>query len=211
MGEKTSYRGYWLIGVLVFIFLVLPPLRGNAEQSGAAEVIETFNATLVESMKRANELGYSGRYKLLEPVIKDAFALSFMVNKSMGSYWKILKREQQNLLFETYRDWTIATYAGRFDAYSGERFELISESEPVRGTVTVVSRLIEPKDEEIDFYYLLRKMKGNWRIVDIHISGVSQLALTRSQFVSVMKRDGFNGLISMLEDKIENFRKKEKE
>jgi phospholipid transport system substrate-binding protein len=204
---KILFVYHWLIISLVFIYIALSPLYGNTEQSGAAEVIKKFNATLIESMKRAGELGYSGRYKLLEPVIKDIFALSFMADKSIGRYWKTLKKEEQNLLIETYTNWTIATYAGRFDDYSGERFELISESEPVRGTVTVVSRLIESKDKEIDFYYLLRKMEGKWCIVDIHISGVSQLALTRSQFVSVFKSDGFNGLISMLKNKIKNFKK----
>ena len=41
-----------------------------AEQPGPADVIKGFNAVLLESMKRAGELGYTGRYKLMEPVIK---------------------------------------------------------------------------------------------------------------------------------------------
>jgi ABC-type transporter MlaC component len=48
-------------------------------------------------------------------------------------------------------------------------------------------------------------VKGEWQIVDIQISGVSQLALTRSQFVSVIKNKGFDALISMLKNKIKDF------
>ena len=44
-------------------------------------------------------------------------------------------------------------------------------------------------------------IQGKRRIVDIRISGVSRLALTRSQFVSVMKDKGFKGLIDVLEEK----------
>jgi ABC-type transporter MlaC component len=43
---------------------------------------------------------------------------------------------------------------------------------------------------------------GAWRIVDIQVRGVSQLAMTRSQFVGILEREGFDGLINSLKDKI---------
>jgi phospholipid transport system substrate-binding protein len=199
-----------LVFVVLFYCVVFSPLAAKAEKPGASETIRTFNAALLEAMKRADELGYSGRYKLLEPVITDSFAFPFMASQALGRYWKPLTSEEQALFLKIYADWSIATYAGRFDGYSGERFELVSESLPDRGTVTVVSRLVEPNNEEVGFHYKLRRLEGKWRIVDIQISGVSQLALTRSQFVNVMKDKGLKGLVSMLNDKIEGFSKEKK-
>ena len=121
-----------------------------------------------------------------------------------------MKEEQRNLLLKTYIEWTVATYAGRFDGYSGERFEVASESEPVQGTVTVVSRFIQSSNEVIDFYYLLRRIEGRWRIVDIKISGVSQLALTRAQFTGILKEKGVDALIAMLREKIRGFSQSKK-
>jgi phospholipid transport system substrate-binding protein len=187
------------------MYTLLSPFYARAEKSGAAEVIETFNARLLESMKRADELGYSGRFKLLEPVIKGSFALPFMASQSVGGYWKTLTEEDRARFLRTYTEWTISSYAGNFDEYSGQRFEVVSESEPVQGTVSVISKLIPPRKEEVTFQYRLRKMEGTWRIVDIQVSGVSQLALTRSQFVSVIKNKGFDELLSMLNGKIKGF------
>jgi ABC-type transporter MlaC component len=65
--------------------------------------------------------------------------------------------------------------------------------------------MVRAKKEPIVFSYKLRKIEGKWHIVDIQISGVSQLALTRSQFVNVLKEKGLKGLISLLNDKIEGF------
>jgi phospholipid transport system substrate-binding protein len=124
-----------------------------------------------------------------------------MAAQSTGRYWKTLKEEDRSLFITTYTDWTIATYAGRFNGYSGEKLNLVSESAAVQGTVTVISNLIKQNNEEVRFHYLFRKIDGGWRIVDIQISGVSQLALTRAQFVGVIKDKGFNGLISMLRDR----------
>ena len=158
-------------------------------------------------MKRADQLGYAGRYRLLEPLIKDSFALSFMAVQSVGKYGKTLKTDERDVLVRRYAEWTVATYAGRFDGYSGEKFEVVSETGPVQGTVTVISKLIKKNGEEIVFHYLLRKTGPTWRVVDIRISGVSQLALTRAQFTGVIKDKGFNGLISMLREKIKGFEK----
>jgi phospholipid transport system substrate-binding protein len=199
----------YFISLLVFVCVALSTIHGKAENSEPAEVINNFNAALMDSMKRAKELGYSGRYKILEPVIKDSFALPFMASISVGKYWKNLTEKERSLFLETYTDWTIATYAGRFNDYSGERFEVTSESKPVQGIVTVISKLIQAQKEDIDFYYQLRKVEGRWRIADIQISGVSQLALTRSQFVSEIKNKGFDALISTLKNKIKDFSKGE--
>ncbi len=191
--------------LLIVVFTFLCPADGKSEQSGPAEVIKKFNAALLDSMKGGKQLGYSGRYKLLEPVVKDSFALSYMAGVSVGQYWSKLSEKERRLFLETYVEWTVATYAGRFDEYSGEKFEVASESKLNRDNVTVVSKLVHSDKKETDFYYRLRKMEGKWRIVDIQISGVSQLALTRSQFVSVLRDKGFNALISMLKKKTENF------
>lgn len=194
---------HWVIGSVVLLCVVFFPFPGKADSQAPAEVIKTFNAALLESMKRADELGYSGRYTLLDPVIRNSFALPYMASQSLGRYWKAIKETEQRVLVKTYTEWSIATYARRFDGYSGERFEVISESASDQGTVTVISKIIQPDKEGPMFYYKLRKIDGNWRIVDIQISGVSQLALTRSQFTSVIKEKGFDGLISLLKTKIE--------
>ena len=202
---KDMHFFRWMISIPLCLFIMLSVSSGRAEQLAPADVIKKFNATLMDSMKRANELGYSGRYQLLAPVIKDSFALSYMAIISVGKYWKALDEKQKNLLLDTYSEWSISTYAGRFDNYSGQKFELPSTSKSDQDTVTVISRFVESDNEERDFYYRLRKMEGKWRIVDIQISGVSQLALTRSQFVNVISSKGFSALISMLKEKIKNF------
>jgi phospholipid transport system substrate-binding protein len=199
-----------LLILITFACLVLLPHSSTAGQSGAKAVITGFNAALLESMKRADELCFTGRYKLLEPVIKNSFALSFMAEKSVGRYWKTLQEKQQRLLLETYTGWSIARYAKNFDGYSGEKFEGFTETGTVRGTVTVISRLIVPDDETIDFYYKLRKITNDWQIVDIQIEGVSQLALTRTQCMSVIKNKGFDALISSLQKKIKVLSQEEK-
>jgi phospholipid transport system substrate-binding protein len=201
--EKGMRVVHWVIALSILLYAILFPLQGKAASPGPADVIKAFNAALLESMQRADELGYPGRFKLLDPVIRNSFALSYMASQSLGRYWKTIKETEQSALVKTYTEWSTATYARRFDGYSGEQFEVVSESASDQGTVTVISKIIQPNKEGTVFYYKLRKIDGNWRIVDIQISGVSQLALTRSQFTNVIKEKGFDSLMALLKSKIE--------
>ncbi|MBZ0158065.1 MAG: ABC transporter substrate-binding protein [Alphaproteobacteria bacterium] len=201
-GRKTRLVLFFFVIQLCAVYCPVPL---QAEQDSAAAVIRRFNAALLEAMKRAGELGYSGRFRLLEPVIKDSFAIPYMANVSIGRYGRTLDEKQKDAFLDLYTEWTIASYAGRFDGYSGERFEVEQESKSPRGTATVVSRMIQENGEVVAFHYRLRRIEGKWRIVDIQISGVSQLALTRSQFVNTIKNSGFDALVSQLKKKIKGY------
>lgn len=195
-----------VISFALLATLILLPATGGAEQKEANETVQKMNSALMESMKRADEIGFRGRYKLLAPVINDVFALPFMGRVSMGSYWKSLSPEQRKLYLDIYTDWTISSYASNFDGYSGEKFEIRNGQESRGKSVSVVSNLVRPHEDSVDFYYTLRRFQNRWLIVDIRIEGVSQLALTRGQFVSIMKRKGFDGLISSIKEKIASLR-----
>ena len=107
-------------------------------------------------------------------------------------------------------DWSVASYAGQFNAYDGEQFKVLPCTECNTSTLTVVSKLIKKDGASVDFHYKVRQRGAMWLIVDIQIEGVSQLALTRSQFISIIKRHGFETLIERLHDKTEQWSKKKK-
>jgi phospholipid transport system substrate-binding protein len=207
---KCSRILFNVIGSILLASFIFLPVAGGAEQKGAEQSVKRMNSALLESMKRGDEIGFRGRHKLLAPVIRDVFALPFMGEVSLGRYWKGLSPEQRKLFMDTYTDWTISSYAGNFDSYSGEKFEIRDGEESRGDNVAVVSNLVRPNEDNIDFYYTLRRFQDKWRIVDIRIEGVSQLALTRVQFVSVMKKTGFDGLIASLQEKISLLKNKNK-
>lgn len=191
--------------MVLLLVISFPVHSGAEEKEKPSDVIKKLNGTLLECMKKGTELGYQGRYKLLEPVVKDSFALPFLAAQSVGGYWKTMSPAQKELYLKTYVDWTIATYAGRFNSYSGERFNVASEGQPVRSAIGVTSYIVKSNGEKVEFLYLMRQIEDRWRIVDIRMSGVSQLALTRSQFTSVLKSKGFDGLISLLKTRTKEF------
>ncbi len=188
---------------LVLLALLLAPRAAPAETSEAVKVVETLHAALLDVMKQADSLGYEGRFDRLEPVLGRTFDLDFMAQKSVGRHWKELSPENQKRLIATFRRFTLANYAGRFDGWSGQRFETVGEDVSTHGTVIVKTRLVDPQDEDVQLNYRLGPVDDDWRIIDVYLNGtVSELALRRSENVSLLEREGIDSLLAALEERI---------
>ena len=52
--------------------------------------------------------------------------------------------------------------------------------------------------------YLMRQNQGAWQISDVYLDGtISQVAVQRSEFHSILRRDGVDGLIMALNRKVD--------
>jgi phospholipid transport system substrate-binding protein len=157
-------------------------------------------------MKDAKTLGYDGRFERLEPVIAELFDIPFMAEKSIGRHWKTVDEEDRAHLLTTFERFTVANYAGRFTGYSGQLFETSKEEASKYGTVLVYSRLVLGDGEIVQLNYRLRPAKDDgWRIIDVLLNGtVSELALRRSEYSSLIQREGFAALMSAINKRIDD-------
>ncbi len=195
-----------LAGALLISVLLGAPLAAGDTPEPGSRVIDRLHAGLIEVMKGAEELGYQGRYQKLEPVLLEAFDIPFMAEKSVGRYWKNIDDLERQRLVETFARYMVGTYANRFVGYSGQHFETLGEERAPRETVLVQTRLINPEAENVQLNYRLRPVDGEWKVIDVYLNGtVSELALRRSEYSSLIKREGFPALLVALEQKIAGF------
>jgi phospholipid transport system substrate-binding protein len=191
---------------LLLAVLPVAPGRADSTQVGtepARATVERLYDVLLSVMQRGEELAYQGRYDELDPVIQQVYDLPFMSSKVLGRYWKGLSEQDRERWVSAFTRLTVSTYADRFEAYSGQQFEVLT-AEPSRyDTVMVRTRIIPVDEEPVELDYRLRGADGAWRIIDVFMNGtVSELALRRSEYSSVFKRDGFEALLSSVEEKI---------
>ena len=87
----------------------------------------------------------------------------------------------------------------------GQRFETLGEEEAAHNTRVVRTKLVLPDDDDVQLNYRLRQTDAGWQIVDVYLNGtVSELALRRSEYSSVLKRDGFETLVASLDRKADD-------
>ena len=184
------------------LIVLLPSVQAAAEPTPTEE-IQKYYDVLYDSWQRADELGFKGRFDLIEPAIRQTFNMGYIAQFTVGRYWKHLNDDQKAGLTEAVTRLSAATYASRFDKYSGEKFVILDQKETSRGDLLVLTNIIDSKGKPVDINYLMRKDEEAWRIVDIHLKGtISELATRRSEYMSVMKRQGYDGLMSAIDNRI---------
>lgn len=170
----------------------------------AAECVERLHAVLLEVMKNAESLGYGGRVHKLEPAVKDAYNLGFMARKSVGRHWKDLSEPERARFLDLFTGLTVANYAGRFTGWSGEQFETLGFEPGVHETMLVKTRIVRPDDEDVMLDYRLHETPDHgWQIIDVYMNGtISELAMRRSEYSAMLRREGFPALVEALDKKI---------
>ena len=206
-------RGFARFALVLLAALALGPASAEpAAPSGDAAavaakptaVIDALHASLLDVMKNAETLGYAGREQKLRTVIPKYFDVDEMARQSLGGQqWKAASEDAKPRYLETFERFMVANYAGRFDGFSGQSFETLGEVAGPRETVIVKSRLIDPTDKNIDLNYRMHQTGGGWKVIDVYLNGsVSELALRRSEFVSIVKRQNLDALLVALDAKI---------
>jgi phospholipid transport system substrate-binding protein len=193
----------------LLVALALPAGVEAAEVDPAVAPIRAFYDALLAAMKQADQLGVRGRYDKLAPVIRSTFDLPAMTRIAVGPEWTTIPPEQQSALTDHFSRMTIATYANRFDGWSGQSFEVDPDVLPRNNGRIVRTKLNRPKEEPVTLNYLMRGTGDSWKIVDIYLSGtISELATQRSEFGAILKSGGPAALIESLRQQIEKLMKK---
>lgn len=199
---RKVQQKFIVLGVLMLI-TSLPAMAAATAGEKASAVIMRFQASLIHAMKNAKQLGFKGRYQILDPAVKISHNLPFIAQFTLGPYWSRLNVKQQAEFVHTFSHLTIATYAAEFNGYSGEQFKVTSVHVVAGNRVIVETELLGSKgNKDAVLDYLLIHSPQGWRIVNIVANGVSDLALKRAQYTAIMRKSGFNVLIHDLAIKI---------
>lgn len=176
----------------------------TSENSEAKQVVSVLQDGLIQAMQQGQKNGYSGRQQLLAPIIEQTHDLAFVVRSVLGSHWIKLDADQQQTITRVFQENSIATYADRFDQYDQydqEQFVIIDQTQLPRNRLLVRSQLTRLDDKPVNFDYVMDKSSGSWRIINILVDGVSDLALKRAEYGSILQKDGITALIDLLQNK----------
>lgn len=185
----------------IFALCALPAKAGPA-----GDLIAKLNESFIAAMQQGPELGYEGRHALLEPVVGEAFDFALMARVTAGRFWKEFSDDQKALLVDRFRAYSLAAYAARFKAFSGESFEILGEEPKPQNTILVQNQIRLPEGEPIRIDYLVQDQGGLFKIIDIFVrSSISEVAVRRSDFTETLEREGFDALIVRLELAVDDF------
>ncbi len=190
----------YCLALFVAVSLIMP---ASAAVSNPQDAVRSFYNVLLGNMQQGRALGESGRYARLAPVVDRTFDIPLMTRLAVGPAWASLSAAEQRQLQAAFAHYVTATYADQFDSYSGQQLQVTGER-PTGRDIIVQTKIIKSNGEATELDYLMRPDQGSWQISDVYLDGsISQLAVHRSEFHSILERQGVDGLVTALNRKVD--------
>ena len=194
------------LAALLFAGLLSTSVLAGAGEQGAKKVVQSLESHIVGVMKAGISLDFKGRFARLMPILLESYDLPYISTLVLRRHWPELSVAERALFTKKFSELTAAIYAGELGEFTGQEFAVTETRALRRGRMLVRSEL-RHADTVDQFDYVLHKdTEGNWRIVNVSVNGVSDLALKRSEYAVIFGDGGFSALIQRLDEKISNYR-----
>lgn len=190
------------VGQSILLVFVLS-LSANVIAQEARDTVSHLQKSLIELMKNG-DLDYQQRFEQIAPIVDATLDIATISRLALGRHWRVFDDMQKSEFLQKFRELSVSTYAHRFSAYNDEKFEILEQEPPNRGRVIVRSELQLQDKPPIEFEYHLAESENDWRIVNIVVQGVSDLALKRGEYNAVLSDGDLGELLSELDRQIKN-------
>ena len=128
------------------------------------------------------------------------FDFDEMSKRVLGPQWNSLSAEQKELFNERFAHLLGYTYMDRIDTYAGE--EIQYETPRIRGERAEVRTTIQFKNGSVPIFYIMQLKGSEWMAYDLVVENISLVRNYMEQLRSILQKNGFDGLIKQINDKI---------
>ena len=212
-----------LIGLAALVIAMLyaaAPARAQAEPPAASaadaqagDPIAAVKGVLDQAIAvfRDQQLSDAGRMTQLRAIAEAHIDFAGMARSSVGYHWHALTPRQRARFVPLFTKFIEDVVLSRIQSYSVRKIRSQIHSTTISFThektidadqAKVYSTVIvrdHPNPIEVD--YLLRQSGGQWKIYDITVGAISVIANYRNQFNRVINEQGYDKLVSILQEK----------
>jgi len=180
----------------------LPP--GVAQ---ARDVVLRVQESVREVAQQSSALGYEERRVALAEIGLRNFDLPRMAELSYGPSFRELTPVQKRLWVDTFIAFRSSASAKVNSRDRGRVSRLTGYDQISQGVVLIRTAVRYPRQIlEISVDYRLVEVGGEWKIVDRYSpSTVSEIAMRRSEYRTILEKEGFDGLIEDIDHRIEGY------
>ena len=178
--------------------------RAMAQAPPAAQApVEALNQGL-EALERNAAQPFQSRYNAFAPIVDHAFNLPQVLKTIVGLRWAQIPGPQQQKLLAVFRAFTVCNYVGNFNNDSGDRFRILPASRAVGADQVVETEIVPKSGDPTRIDYVMRQNGSAWQAVDVLQDGtISQAAVQRSDFRSLLASGNATALIDSLQKKVD--------
>ncbi|NIO17241.1 MAG: ABC transporter substrate-binding protein [Deltaproteobacteria bacterium] len=184
--------------LIPIIFLLLTPAAAPGSRGPTDQVRETVDRVI--ELLKDKEMDSGKRRQMLSSLIRKRFEFRIMSQQVLATNWKKANPDERDRFVTLFSDLLENTYMERIEAYTDEKVEYVNEK--VRDDRAIVETIIVTKTADIPIRYKLVMKGDEWLVYDVVIEEVSLIRNYRSSYREIVMKDGIEGLLARMEEKV---------
>ena len=179
---------------ILLILVHYASVRADDFTNGAEQFIKSLADDATSSLT-SETLTEKERQKQFRVLLNSYFDINGIGKWALGRYWRKTSKSERLEYLVLFENLIVSTYTNRFNKYTKEKLTVKGSSS--RGKFALVkSQINGGKEKPIRIEWRVIFSDGNYKIFDIVVEGVSMVRTQRSEFSSVIRRNG--GKVSVL-------------
>ena len=207
--DENSYLSNKTMKKLFLVWLILGLLFGGELQAAnkgptadLQPILQDLTTVLGDASLKGDEHRTKRREKIMS-IISLGFDFREMAKRVLGKTWQDINDKERDNFTRLMTKLLENVYIGKLESYSGQTLEFTGETiKEDRGQVSV---LLDNAGVKIPIHYIMKNTETRWMVYDINIEGVSLVRNYQEQFKAILRKDNYEGLVKVLEEKISTF------
>ena len=196
----------FLFAVLLMLYFSHTSVAGNSPTADLKPVLDGVMAIIGDQKLKGDEHLVERRQKIMA-VIEGGFNFREMSKRVLGKTWRTISEQQRDYFTQLMTKLLENVYIGKLEGYSGQVTEF--KAEKIKGNRAQVTTIVENAGVNLPVHYIMKESDDHWMVYDINIEGVSLVRNYQEQFKSILRKEKYEGLVKVLEDKNRSFLKAE--
>ncbi len=206
------------IAVMLFGLLVMFGSSGvqaavTADMAPEQLVRQTTSEILATIKQNREEYvrDHAKLYQLAQTKVLPYFDFDRMSQWVLGRYWRTATPAQRARFVVLFRDLLVRTYSTALLQYTDQRIRYLPVNAAPGDRQVLVRTEVQQSNGAPDipiFYSFYKTGKGQWKVYDVSLDGVSLVTNYRSVYAGKIRQGGMNALLQSMTATDTNLRKK---
>jgi len=202
--------GWFLAALMTFSILVAAPVTGRAADlpNEPAAFIQAVASYAIENIL-VPDLTQKERIGRFETLLDDAFDLDAVGRFVVGRAWRSASDEERQEFLRLFKEFNVYNWGSRFDEYGGQQLKVRNVVPDGDKGYFIETEIGASDGNPFVVTWRVRQRPEGLRIVDLSVEGIWMSQTWRSEYASVLKKEGsMTGLNAVLEERLEAIRTK---
>jgi phospholipid transport system substrate-binding protein len=179
---------------------------GNSAAPSAARLTAQGGISQILDVLRDRALDQEARADKMRKVMEEYLDFDTFARLSIGPSWRDWSDAQRGQFVEEFRKHMLGVATKSTKGYDDEEVVILADKKETNNDFTVQCRVLgKMKDgvqEDIGrLDFRLRQKGDRWKVIDVHVAGISMANTFRVQFLVIMKDGGVDKLLKMLHER----------